>query len=162
MSLVDRMQKNTVAVTTCLGLLAGCGTSYTPPAGGPQAAVEFRLYSNAGNAGVYAWRSRACDAPHKIAQLERSPNKPLAYKYEASVAADEEFVVTLKSADPEGAYVLICQSTVVFTPVAGRSYTVEFDRQYGKCLARVMERDPVTYREEPASTASSFPPDCKA
>lgn len=162
MSAVERMKKKLFVVTTCLGLLAGCGTPYTPPAGGPQAAVEFRLYSNAGNAGVYAWRSRACDAPRKIAQLERSPDKPLAYKHETSVAAGEEFVVTIKSVDPDGAYVLICQSTVVFTPVAGRSYMVEFDRQYGKCLARVMERDPVTYRDEPASTASAFPPDCKA
>lgn len=156
------MRTANILYLTLTPLLYSCATPYVPPAPGKETAtVEFRLFSNAHNALVYKFDSRECSNPQKVTELVRSPDRPLAYKYETTIQAGQEVIATIRTSERSGAYVTTCQPTVAFTPLAGHAYTVELDRNYGECSARVTEWNSKTSKNEPPPTLSNFPPKCK-
>jgi hypothetical protein len=126
-----------IALIAAVGV-AGCASSYIPPASGPTAQVTFKKYKDV-TTGIQLYdQAETCSSRHNIALLRSDPEKRIAVKADAplsiTMSIDKAIIPT-----PIGFIVRGCNPTVTFVPKGGASYTAELVTQQDMCSIKVTQ-----------------------
>lgn len=118
--------------------IAGCASSYVPPASGPMAQLTFKKYKDS-TTGIQTYdQAETCSSRHNIALLRSDAEKSITVKADAPLSITmsvDKAVIPL----PTGFIVRGCNPTVTFVPQNGASYTAELITGHDVCSIKVAQ-----------------------